>query len=83
MATKAAHIEGAMSVIKCGQLPCAGVTLAKHVENGGCQPDINGSLMVIKAESEKGLQEFLDMDAYTVAGVWHVANGNIVPFKCG
>ena len=83
VATKAAHGEGAMSMINRGRLPYFGVTLAKHAKEEETSPDINGSMMVVRAESEEVVRDFLAMDAYTMAGVWDVANAKIVPFKGG
>ena len=83
MAARKAHVEGATPVIDLNQLPYLGVTLAKHALKEGEPPDINGSLMVIKADSEKSVRGFLEVDAYTKAGVWDVAQAKILPFKAG
>lgn len=39
--------------------------------------------MVVRAESEEIIRDFLALDAYTMVGVWDVANAKIVPFKGG
>ena len=84
-ATKAAHIEGAMSLVNGGQLPYFGVTLAKHQSSNadGEYDDINGSVMVIRASNKESIQGFLERDAYSKAGVWDVNGAQIFPFKSG
>lgn len=77
------HIAGAMSKIKAGNLPYFGVTLSKHPTTKDQEPDINGSLMVVKAENEARVREFLENDAYTKAGVWDVGKAQILPFRGG
>lgn len=78
------HIEGATPLIDSGQLSYFGVTLAKHAEPGKSHaPNIAGSTIVMEAESEQAVRDFLERDAYTKAGVWNVKEAQIWPFRSG
>lgn len=78
------HIEGATPLIDAGQLTYFGVTLAKHVgPDESHKPNIVGSAIVMKADSEEEIRQFLSRDAYTKAGVWNVKDAQIWPFKSG
>lgn len=96
-ATKAAHIESATPLIDEGRLPYFGVTLAQHQTTTGTEssrsndgtrastiePEINGSVMVLHAASERAVQDFLENDPYAKQGVWDVAKAQILPFRAG
>ena len=81
-AAQSAHIKAVKPLIDSGQLSFFGVTLSGHPHLGRT-PNINGSVMVISAESEDGVLCFLNDDAYTKAGVWDVQKAKIYPFRSG
>ena len=53
------HIAGATPLIESGQLSYFGVTMKQHPSDGQ-QPEINGSIVVIEAESAEDVRAFLD-----------------------
>lgn len=48
----------------------------------GETPDMNGSAMLIQAESEEAVREWLANDPYSKGGVWNVDAAKIYPFRC-
>lgn len=80
--TRQAHIEGCMHLIDSGELSYFGVTLMQHPVEGKAT-EINGSIMVLEAESESAVRDFLERDAYTRAGVWDIQKAKIWPFRAG
>lgn len=82
LAARKAHIEGATPMIEAGRLPFFGITLAHHPAAEE-QPAMNGSIMVIKAENEKDVREFVMNDAYTKGGAWDAERMTIWPFISG
>ena len=80
--TKDAHVKQVMPKIESGELPYFGVTLSQH-STGGDAPEINGSIVVIKAADEATVRKMLADDPYTQAGVWDVEKAQIWAFKSG
>lgn len=80
--TKQAHIEECTPLIESGKLSYFGVTLSEHPTENGLL-EINGSVMVLEAESETIVRNFLRRDAYSRAGVWDVEKAKIWLFKSG
>lgn len=80
--TKQTHIQECTSLIESGKLSYFGVTMSSHAPIGETAK-INGSVMVLEAENEEYVKEFLERDAYTRAGVWNIDGAQIWPFKSG
>lgn len=83
LAAKKDHIVGATPLIESKQLSFFGVTLAEPSANDTANATIDGSVMVIEADSRDDVSKFLENDAYTKAGVWDVHNARITPFRSG
>lgn len=75
------HLAGLKPEIEAGRAVFGGATLSKQPAPGET-PDMTGSVMLIKADSEEEVRAALENDPYTKAGVWDVKNAKIWPFKC-
>ena len=49
---------------------------------GDKSPAMNGSVMLIKADTVEEVWEFLRSDEYTKQGAWDVEKATVVPFRC-
>lgn len=79
-----AHIKDATPLIESGDLTYFGVILSSHDgTNEDYRLRINGSAVVLNAESEQAIRDYLERDAYTRAGVWDVKKAQIWAFKSG
>ena len=58
-----------------------GATLAKQPADGEA-PDMTGSCMLIKANSEEDVKALISADEYAKAGTWDIAKAQITAFKC-
>jgi len=74
------HNIDAAPLVKAGRVPFFGSTLAHHGANG-VQPFENGTIMIIKAESEEEIREIIKKDIFTAEGVWDFEHLAILPFK--
>jgi uncharacterized protein YciI len=81
LAARPAHLSNLKPQIDSGVVVFGGATLSKQPAEGE-GPDMTGSVMLIKAESEEKVRETLEQDAYTKGGAWDVKNAKIYPFKC-
>ena len=81
LAVRPAHFAGLKADVEAGDIVFGGATLAKHGAEGE-QPDMNGSVMLIKAESEEKVWERIKKDPYAEGGVWNVDEVRVMPFKC-
>ncbi|KAK4944176.1 hypothetical protein LTR10_016289 [Elasticomyces elasticus] len=75
------HLAGLKPKISAGEAVFGGATLSKQPVSGET-PDMTGSVMLFKANSEEEVLAALENDPYTKAGVWDVKNAKIWPFKC-
>jgi uncharacterized protein len=75
------HLANLKPHIDSGKVVFGGATLSKPV-SGGEAPDMTGSVMLIKAESQEEVVKFLEGDAYAKGGAWDVKNAKITPFRC-
>lgn len=78
---RAAHLEKLTPHVKSGDVVFGGATLSAH-PNEGESPDMTGSVMLIKAESEEKVREWVGNDEYAKGGVWDLKNMQVVPFRC-
>lgn len=74
------HNLDAAPLVKAGRVPFFGSTLSQHGAEGE-QPAENGTIMIIKAESEEEIKEIVKKDIFTVEGVWDFEHMTIWPFK--
>ncbi|KNB17121.1 hypothetical protein FOXG_15247 [Fusarium oxysporum f. sp. lycopersici 4287] len=74
------HNQDAAPLVKAGRVPFFGSTLAHHSPEGQ-QVAENGTVMIIKAESEEEIREIIRKDIFTIEGVWDFGKLSIWPFK--
>ncbi|KAF4957100.1 hypothetical protein FGADI_3319 [Fusarium gaditjirri] len=67
------HNQEAAPLVKAGRVPFFGSTLAHHSPEGQ-QVAENGTVMIIKAESEEEIKEIIRKDIFTIEGVWDFGN---------
>ena len=75
------HLEALRPNIESGKVPFGGATLSKQPAEGE-QPDMTGSVMLIKAESEEKIWEFIKGDLYAQGKVWDMEKVQVLPFRC-
>lgn len=75
------HFEGLKPHVESGDVVFGGAMLSKHGAQGET-PDMTGSAMLIKAESEEATREWLANDVYAKSGVWNLNEVKIYPFRC-
>ncbi|KAJ9607876.1 hypothetical protein H2200_007955 [Cladophialophora chaetospira] len=80
LAVRPKHLENLKPKIDAGIVVFGGATLSKHPSEGE-GPDMTGSVMLIKANSEEEVKEFLENDAYTKGGAWNPKEAKIWPFR--
>lgn len=61
--------------------PHAVQVLAAGPMQGGPEGAMNGTLLIVRAESPEAVQGFIDDDPYVLAGVY--ASVDIQPWRCG
>ena len=80
LAVRPQHLAAIVPKVEAGIVVLGGATLSKQPAPGEA-PDMTGSFMVIKAESEEKVREALENDPYTKGGAWDVKNAKIYPFR--
>ena len=81
LAVRQTHLSNLKPKIEAGIVVFGGATLSKHPSEGE-GPDMTGSVMLIKANTEQEVREFLENDAYTKGGAWNLKEANVWPFRC-
>lgn len=81
LAVRPKHLEKLRPHVESGDVVFGGASLKAHPKEGE-QPDMTGSVMLIKAESEKAVREWVAGDEYTKGGVWDVEKMQVIPFRC-
>ncbi|OAL32796.1 hypothetical protein AYO20_07753 [Fonsecaea nubica] len=81
LAVRPQHLSALTPKIEAGIVVFGGATLSKHPAEGET-PDMTGSAMLIKANTEQEVKELLANDAYTKGGAWDVSKAQIFPFRC-
>ncbi|KAI1942903.1 hypothetical protein LOZ39_005705 [Ophidiomyces ophidiicola] len=59
----------------------SGAILKNHPKEGEAPP-MNGSALVVSADTEEEIREALSNDIYAKTGVWDLNNIEIYPFRC-
>lgn len=73
------HNEESGWLLKAGRVPFFGSTLAQH--NGPGESAVeNGTVMVLKAESEDEIREIFKKDVWVEQGVWDMNTLQIFPY---
>lgn len=81
LAARPTHLANVVPAIEAGTLVFGGAQLSKQPAEGET-PDMVGSFMLVKAESEEKVREWMEKDAYTKGGAWDVKSAKIYPFRC-
>lgn len=81
LAARPAHLANLKAKIESGQVVFGGATLSKQPEDGEA-PQMTGSAMLIKGNSEEEVREMLMNDEYVKQGAWDISKAVITPFKC-
>ncbi|KAK7903039.1 hypothetical protein LTR67_001056 [Exophiala xenobiotica] len=81
LAARPTHLGNLKPAIEAGKVVFGGATLSKQPAEGDA-PDMTGSVMLIKADSEEEVRKTLEEDPYTKGGAWDVKNAKIWPFRC-
>lgn len=81
MAARPTHLANLKPYLDAGTIVFGGAQLSKQPKEGEA-PDMVGSIMMIKAESEEKVREWIEKDAYTLGGAWDAKNAKIWPFRC-
>jgi len=81
LAVRPEHLANVTPAIEAGKVVFGGAVLSKQPAEGEA-PDMIGSFMLIKAESEEKVREWVENDVYTKGGAWDAKNAKIYPFRC-
>jgi uncharacterized protein len=81
LAVRPKHFAGLTPHIQSGDVVFGGAILSGHPKEGET-PDMTGSAMLIKAESEEAVREWIANDAYAKGDVWNLDEAKIYPFRC-
>ncbi|KEF56441.1 uncharacterized protein A1O9_08022 [Exophiala aquamarina CBS 119918] len=81
LAVRPEHLSNLKPSIDAGKVVFGGALLSKQPAEGEA-PDMVGSFMMIKAESEEKVREWIEKDAYTRGGAWDAKNAKVYPFRC-
>ncbi|ETN42384.1 uncharacterized protein HMPREF1541_01538 [Cyphellophora europaea CBS 101466] len=81
LAARPTHLANLKPRIESGQIVFGGATLAQQPADGGA-PEMTGSVMLIKANSEQEVRELIEGDEYAKAGAWDVGKATITAFRC-
>ncbi|EFQ98852.1 hypothetical protein MGYG_01867 [Nannizzia gypsea CBS 118893] len=68
------HLQNLGPILESGFLKMGGSTLDQHPAEGENPPPMNGSALVVAAESVEEIREILSKDIYATSGVWDVDN---------
>jgi len=80
LAARPNHLSRIQPLVESGHVLFGGATLSKQPAEGEV-PDMTGSMLLVKANSEEEVRRLLETDAYTKGGVWDVEKATIWPFK--
>ncbi|KAK4496355.1 hypothetical protein PRZ48_012335 [Zasmidium cellare] len=74
------HLEAVKPKVASGLVTLGGATLDEPVKEG--QPmKINGSAMIVEADTEAEVRKVIESDIYYTEGVWDASKVQILPFK--
>lgn len=66
------HKKGVKLLIESGVISLGGPTLVSHPLVG--EPQINGSVLLLNADTQEEILEIVRQDIYTTSGVWDLQN---------
>ncbi|KAF1821512.1 YCII-related domain-containing protein [Dissoconium aciculare CBS 342.82] len=76
------HLIHNKPLIENGTLLFGGPSLSRHPNEGETDLAVNGSIQLIRAESEAAVREIVRNDPYSKAGFWRAEEAVILPFRC-
>lgn len=80
LAVRPKHLADIKPKVDAGTVVFGGATLTKHPAEGET-PDMTGSFMLIKANTEQEVRAAIENDEYTKGGAWNAKEAKIWPFK--
>lgn len=80
LAARAKHLERAQPRVQAGNLVLGGAMLGSHPTGDGT-PDMKGSVLLYKAESEEEVRNLIENDDYVKGDVWDLEKLQIIPFR--
>lgn len=81
LAARPAHLTQLNPRIDAGQVVFGGAILGKQPGDGET-PAMEGSVLLVKADTEEEVRELINSDPYAKQGAWDVEKATIIPFKC-
>ena len=75
------HLQNLKPKVEAGQVVFGGAYLGADPKEGET-PDMKGSVMLIKANSEEEVRKLVEEDVYVSSGTWDLSKMTIVPFRC-
>jgi uncharacterized protein len=81
MSVRPQHLAALKPLVESGQVVFGGATMAKQPADGEA-PELTGSAMLIKANSEQEVRDLIEKDEYAKAGTWDVPKMQITAFRC-
>ncbi|KAK2739113.1 hypothetical protein FQN57_006679 [Myotisia sp. PD_48] len=75
------HLSRLGPILDSGFLKMGGAVLDEHPAEGEA-PAMNGSALIVCAESAQEIRDTLSKDIYATSGVWNVEKAQITPFRC-
>ncbi|KAI1653212.1 hypothetical protein F4813DRAFT_276330 [Daldinia decipiens] len=77
-----AHIDHLKGLVESGTVVMSGPTLSSHPKTAGEDLAVNGSSVLVRANSEEEVRAFINDDVYAKVGVWDLEKTTIIPIKC-
>ena len=77
-----AHLSYNKPLIVAGQMVLSGPTLSSQPKSADEVPDMNGSVMLLKASGEEEVWEMIRENPYAKVGVWDLDRVQITPMRC-
>lgn len=75
------HLRNIRPLVQSGVLTLGGATLDAHPDTPGELPKMNGSVLILVADSTEQVLKMLRGDIYATSGVWNVDKAVIIPFR--
>lgn len=82
MSNLPAHLSYNKPLIVAGQMVLSGPTLSSQPKSADEVPDMNGSVMLLKASGEEEVWEMIRENPYAKVGVWDLDRVQITPMRC-
>lgn len=80
LAVRPLHLEKIQPLVEVGQVVFGGATLGEQPSIEGT-PDMKGSVMLFKADTEEEVRNLIKNDDYTKGDVWDIEKLQVIPFR--